>query len=97
MFSGSNPAMAAAHPDGSRFEESAVKSGGREGFIPAPGELVSKGLFELSEYPYLRKYLGRIASFPSLVPLFTTLSNRRHKKIDGNDLSNHLTTSGASP
>jgi hypothetical protein len=32
--------------------------GGREGFIPAPGELVSKGLFELSEYPYLRKYLA---------------------------------------
>jgi hypothetical protein len=29
-----------------------------EGFIPAPGELVSKGLIELTEYPYLRKYLA---------------------------------------
>jgi hypothetical protein len=36
-----------------------VNFGGREGFIPAPGELVSKGLFELAEYPYLRKYLAR--------------------------------------
>jgi hypothetical protein len=31
----------------------------REGFIPAPGELLSKGLFELAEYPYLRKYPSR--------------------------------------
>jgi len=35
----------------------------REGFIPAPGELVSKVLFELSEYPYLRKYLARKRQF----------------------------------
>jgi hypothetical protein len=33
----------------------------REGFIPAPGELVSRGLFELPEFPYLRKYPARTA------------------------------------
>jgi hypothetical protein len=42
------------------------KIGGREGFIPAPGGLVSKGLFELSEYPYLWKYLVRKAEFGDL-------------------------------
>jgi hypothetical protein len=56
MFSGSNPAMAAAHPDGSRFEESAVKSGGREGFIPLPEVHELKRFSNIPEYPYLRKY-----------------------------------------
>jgi hypothetical protein len=37
--------------------------GGREGSISTPGVLVSKGLFELPEYPYLRKYPTRKRQF----------------------------------
>ena len=44
---------------GERITLADLRIGGREGFIPAPGELVSKGLFELPEYPYLRKYLTK--------------------------------------
>jgi hypothetical protein len=40
-----------------------LRIGGREKFIPAPGELVSKGIFELPEYPYLRKYLAKKRQF----------------------------------
>src|SRR4051812_2280185 len=47
-----------------------LKIGGREGFIPASGELVSKRLFELPEYPYLRKYLARKSQFHGSVGTF---------------------------
>ena len=59
----------------------AVNSGGREGFIPAPGELVSKGFFELPEYPYLRKYLATKRKFRPL-PRLPFLSRQDSRNTD---------------
>jgi hypothetical protein len=61
----------------------------REGFIPAPEELVSKGLFELSEYPYLRKYLETKRRFGPHSAVFLarqltidhSYDSRRHRRI----------------
>lgn len=48
----------------------------REGFIPAPGELVSKGLFEISKYSYLRKYpLVRTPLYPPKRTFLSTTIN----------------------